>query len=198
MTSAPPPRGRVLSGSVYFLLFGQVSLIFEPSTLQPSVSPLSSDVGRLSSTRPHTLAHFSPPGRKDESTRELDGRLRHCTRQTTARTASATKGAGPSCGRSGRVWPLARCRLILDCRLTFHSCSQQAQEAMKNLPPEQQEQAKGMLANAQAGAGALAGTAGGAVKGVVDTAGNTVRTPKAPHHELAGASMRVELRATTC
>jgi len=56
---------------------------------------------------------------------------------------------------------------------------------MKNLPPEQQEQAKGMLANAQAGAGALAGTAGGAVKGVVDTAGNTVRTPKPPHHDLA-------------
>ena len=46
---------------------------------------------------------------------------------------------------------------------------------MKNLSPEQQEQAKGMMANAQAGAGALAGTVGGGVKGVVDTAGNTVR-----------------------
>ena len=45
---------------------------------------------------------------------------------------------------------------------------------MKNLPPEQQEQAKGILANAQGMAGGVAQAGGGAVKGVLDTAGNTV------------------------
>lgn len=59
---------------------------------------------------------------------------------------------------------------------------------MKNLPEAQQKQAEGVMANAQAGAGALAGTAGGAVKGVADTAGNTVylllaqRTQSCIHH----------------
>ena len=80
------------------------------------------------------------------------------------------------------VLPLTRVgRLKADSRLS----SEQAQEAMKNLPPEQQEQAKGMMANAQAGAGALAGTAGGAVKGVVDTAGNTVCPPWSNLHKVA-------------
>lgn len=79
---------------------------------------------------------------------------------------------------------------LVDYGLISTSHSQQAQEAMKNLPPEQQEQAKGVMANAQAGAGALAGTAGGAVKGVVDTAGNTVCTQhliclRAPHTHMA-------------
>ena len=45
---------------------------------------------------------------------------------------------------------------------------------MKNLPPEQQEQAKGILANAQGMVGGVAQAGGGAVKGVLDTAGNTV------------------------
>lgn len=95
----------------------------------------------------------------------------------------------------------ARCHLNhdrVDSQANLHSCSQQAQEAMKNLPPEQQEQAKGMLANAQAGAGALAGTAGGAVKGVVDTAGNTVWTPKPLQYGLAWTRIYVEPQTATC
>ncbi|KAL9026231.1 MAG: hypothetical protein Q9196_005073, partial [Gyalolechia fulgens] len=43
-----------------------------------------------------------------------------------------------------------------------------------NIPAEQREKAKGILANMQGVGGGLANTAGGAVKGVVDTAGNTV------------------------
>ncbi|KAL8932190.1 MAG: hypothetical protein Q9216_006930 [Gyalolechia sp. 2 TL-2023] len=43
-----------------------------------------------------------------------------------------------------------------------------------NIPPEQREKAKGILANMQGVGGGLANTAGGAVKGVVDTAGDTV------------------------
>ncbi|KAL8824383.1 MAG: hypothetical protein Q9170_008175 [Blastenia crenularia] len=49
----------------------------------------------------------------------------------------------------------------------------QAMADNPNLPPEQREKAKGILANMQNVGGGLANTAGGAVKGVVDTAGNT-------------------------
>ncbi|KAL8724169.1 MAG: hypothetical protein Q9181_006946 [Wetmoreana brouardii] len=50
----------------------------------------------------------------------------------------------------------------------------QAMANNPNIPPEQREKAKGIIANMQGVAGGVAGTAGGAVKGVVDTAGNTV------------------------
>lgn len=43
-----------------------------------------------------------------------------------------------------------------------------------SIPPEQREKAKGIVANMQGVAGGVAGTVGGGVKGVVDTAGNTV------------------------
>lgn len=43
-----------------------------------------------------------------------------------------------------------------------------------SIPPEQREKAQGIIANMQGVGGGVAKTAGGAVKGVVDTAGNTV------------------------
>lgn len=43
-----------------------------------------------------------------------------------------------------------------------------------SIPPEQREKAKGIVANMQGVAGGVAGTVGGGLKGVVDTAGNTV------------------------
>ncbi|KAL8694858.1 MAG: hypothetical protein Q9224_003490 [Gallowayella concinna] len=50
----------------------------------------------------------------------------------------------------------------------------QAMANNPNIPPEQREKAKGIVANMQGVAGGVAGTVGGGVKGVVDTAGNTV------------------------
>ncbi|KAI4224818.1 MAG: hypothetical protein L6R36_004380 [Xanthoria steineri] len=52
----------------------------------------------------------------------------------------------------------------------------QAMANNPNIPPEQREKAKGIVANMQGVAGGVAGTVGGGVKGVVDTAGNTVGT----------------------
>ena len=50
----------------------------------------------------------------------------------------------------------------------------QLKEAVNKLPPEQKEQVEGYIDGASKVATGVAGTAGGAVKGVLDTAGNTV------------------------
>ncbi|KAI4181636.1 MAG: hypothetical protein LQ346_006734, partial [Caloplaca aetnensis] len=46
-------------------------------------------------------------------------------------------------------------------------------DVTSSIPPEQREKAQGIIANMQGVGGGVAKTAGGAVKGVVDTAGNT-------------------------
>lgn len=55
-----------------------------------------------------------------------------------------------------------------------HSIFEWLANSDRSIPPEQREKAKGILANVQNVGGGVAKTAGGAVKGVVDTAGNTV------------------------
>lgn len=54
--------------------------------------------------------------------------------------------------------------------------SGQLKAATDNLPAEQKQQVEGYLDGASKVATGVAGTAGGAVKGVLDTAGNTVST----------------------
>ncbi|KAI4283426.1 MAG: hypothetical protein L6R35_005179 [Caloplaca aegaea] len=54
-----------------------------------------------------------------------------------------------------------------------------------NIPPEQREKAKGILANVQGVGTGVANTAGGAVKGVGDTLGNTVLSLSPPFSPLS-------------
>lgn len=58
--------------------------------------------------------------------------------------------------------------------LTLFNNRDQVKVATDKLPPEQKKQVEGFAGNAANVATGVAGTAGGAIKGVLDTTGNTV------------------------
>ena len=60
---------------------------------------------------------------------------------------------------------------LLTLRLSFSG------EATKNLPPEARQRVEGVTQGATAAGADALQTVGGGVKGIVDTAGNTVRLP---------------------
>ena len=120
-----------------------------------------------------------------QSPRKPGRRPGRYARKRRAGTPSQGAHTSSSDERDSRVrFPSTACSLAPQRTLVSQqSYTDVARKQADKLPPEQKEQAKGVLANAQAAAGGLAGTAGGALKGVGDTAGNTVRLP--PFVELA-------------